>query len=151
MAGHSFYSMHFHLVWGTSGREPFLTEKVRNRLFPYINGIAVNVNAKLIEIGGMQDHIHLLVGLRPDLCTSEFIRIVKANSSRWVHETFPELGCFAWQGGYGAFCISKSGVSDVVSYIRCQQEHHRTRTFKEEFAAFLRRHEIEFDEKKLFE
>jgi REP element-mobilizing transposase RayT len=151
MGGHSFYSMHFHLVWGTAGREPFLPGKVRNRLFPYINGITSNVKVKLIEISGMPDHIHLLVGLRPDLTISEFIRVVKANSSKWIHETFPELKDFSWQGGYGAFCVSKSAVPDVVAYIKGQEEHHRTRSFKEELENFLRKHEIEFEEGKLWE
>jgi REP element-mobilizing transposase RayT len=99
----------------------------------------------------MPDHVHLLVRLYKQLSVADGLRLVKTNSSKWVHETFPEHQAFAWQAGYGAFTVSLSGLPEVKSYLARQAEHHRTRSFKEEFIAFLKKHEIEYDEKYVWE
>jgi REP element-mobilizing transposase RayT len=104
----------------------------------------------MVEIGGMPDHVHLVVRTRPDIAVADLVRLVKANSSKWVNERPDSMGRFAWQEGYGAFSVSSSQLTGVCEYVRTQTEHHRTRTFQEEYIEFLRRHEIEFDEAYLW-
>ena len=99
----------------------------------------------------MPDHVHLLVSLTRQSSVAEIARLVKANSSGWVHDTFPDLRGFAWQAGYGAFSVSSSSLAVVKHYIARQEEHHRTRTFQDEFVGFLKRHNIEFDERYRWE
>ena len=102
-------------------------------------------------VGGVTDHVHLLVGLNKELAIAETLRTVKAGSSRWVHDTFAEQRSFAWQAGYGAFSVSYSHLGRVKAYIAGQAEHHRKRTFQEEFVLFLRRHGVEYDERYLWD
>jgi len=99
----------------------------------------------------MPDHIHFLVSLDKQKSISEIVRIIKANSSKWVHETFPEFSRFAWQVGYGAFSVSFSHIERVKEYLSRQAEHHRTQTFQEEYLAFLQRHGMEYDERYLWD
>jgi REP element-mobilizing transposase RayT len=106
---------------------------------------------KPILIGGMPDHIHMAIGLPPTLAVSKALQQIKGGSSKWVKETFPTLYQFAWQDGYGAFAVSKSNLPALVRYIERQKEHHRKKTFKEEFVALLIRHEIEFEERYLWD
>ena len=99
----------------------------------------------------MPDHIHLLVSLGRESCVADTVRDVKANSSRWVHDNYPDRAAFAWQAGYGAFAVSFSGVAAVREYIQNQAEHHRQRSFQEEYREFLCRHEIEWDERYVWD
>lgn len=148
----SFVSLHHHLVFSTKGRRPILVPEVRTRLFEYIGGILRAEGCVLEAAGGVEDHVHLLVSLDKKLSISEALRIVKASSSRWIHETFPEsLSDFAWQAGYGAFAVSHSNREKVRAYFLRQAEHHRKVTFQEEFLEFLRRHEIAYDERYLWD
>ncbi len=105
----------------------------------------------LVEIGGMPDHLHLVIRIRPDLSVAEIVRLVKANSSKWVNEQPAHQTRFAWQEGYAAFTVSSSQLPGVCRYVQTQEDHHRTRTFQEEYVEFLRRHEIEFDESHLWD
>jgi REP-associated tyrosine transposase len=105
--------------------------------------------AKLICAGGMFDHVHLYSSLPSTISIAEFVNIVKSNSSRWVHESFPNRKGFAWQEGYGGFSVSKSEEQNVIAYILNQPRHHAKRTFKEEFVEFLERYEVEYDPKFL--
>ena len=100
-----------------------------------------------IQIGGIEDHVHLLLGAPASLAPSKIAQLIKGGSSAWIHDTFPNMKGFAWQDGYGVFSVSKSNIPGVVEYIRGQREHHRTRTFQEEYLAFLKRHEIQYDER----
>jgi REP element-mobilizing transposase RayT len=118
-----------------------------SRLFEYIGGITKNLKATLLLVGGTTDHVHIAVRLHPELSITEFVRTIKTNSSKWVHETF--LESFAWQEGYSAFSVSHSIVGKVIEYIRGQKEHHRRMTFKEELQSFLERHKIEYEERYL--
>ena len=138
-------------MFSTKNREPFLTADLCPRLYPFLGGIVRGRKSVLVEVGGMPDHIHLLVSFARDISVSEMARDVKAVSSQWVHEEFPARRAFAWQAGYGAFAVSKSNVETVREYIRNQAEHHRTRTFQDEFRDFLRRHEIEWDERYVWD
>lgn len=148
----SFVSLHHHLIFSTKERRPLLTPVVRPRLFEYIGGI-LRAEACVLEVaGGVEDHVHLLVSLDKRLSISETLRIVKASSSRWIHDTYPEsLSDFAWQAGYGAFAVSHSNREKVRAYLARQAEHHRTVTFQDEFLEFLRRHEIAYDERYLWD
>jgi len=121
------------------------------RLYEYTAGILRETGGKLITAGGMPDHVHLLVSLGKQKALADAVRDVKANSSRWIHETFENLRGFAWQTGYGAFAVSYSNIDDVKRYIANQKDHHRVRTFKEEFLAFLKRHDIEYDERYIWD
>lgn len=102
---------------------------------------------KALAVGGIEDHAHLLLSLPTTISIAQAIQQIKGGSSKWIHETFPERRDFAWQEGYSAFSIGVSQVEDTVSYIRSQAEHHRRKTFQEEFLAFLKRHGIEYDER----
>jgi REP element-mobilizing transposase RayT len=141
---HSFTSCLFHCVWSTKNREPFLSSDLQDRLWPYLGGIARENKIKALAIGGAADHVHVLISLPATLCVATAIQLLKGNSSKWIHETFPKMGSFAWQQGYGAFSVGISGVDATGAYIRDQSEHHRRRTFREEFATMLRRHGFEY-------
>jgi len=143
---HSLTSCLFHCVFSTKERQPFLSPEVRERLWPYLGGIARENGMKALAIGGVADHVHLLVSLPPTLSVSKAMQLLKGNSSKWLHETFPNLRGLAWQEGCAAFSIGIAGVEETTAYIRGQEEHHRHRTFREEVALFLRKHGMESDE-----
>lgn len=147
----SYACLRYHLIWSTKHREPLLTDPICDRLYQYIGGILRNKDGVLLAAGGMPNHVHLLTGISKQQAVADAVRDIKANSSAWIHETFPELRAFAWQTGYGAFTVSYSNVESVKQYIANQAEHHRARTFQEEFVKFLKRHEIEYDERYLWE
>jgi REP-associated tyrosine transposase len=146
---HSFISLLVHCVWSTKNREPVLSSELRDRLWQYIGGIARENKMKALAIGGAADHVHILISLPATLSVAKALQLLKGNSSKWIHETFPKLHAFEWQQGYGAFSIGISGIDDTVAYIRNQTEHHRTRSFREEFIAMLRRHGFDYDERML--
>lgn len=144
-------SLLVHFARSTAGREPWISTDWREPLFAQIGGIMKNKKAKLLAAGGMYDHIHIYASLPSTLSIADLVNAVKANSSRWVHQTYRAAKAFAWQEGYGAFSVSKSEESRVIKYVRNQESHHRTRTFKEEFLVLLERHEIEYDERYLWD
>jgi putative transposase len=147
----TFHNLKFHLVFSTKHREPWLTPDVRPRVHDYLGGIIRGERGAILEIGGIADHVHILFGWRTDEAISTLVRNLKANSSRWIHETFPGLSGFAWQEGYSIFTVSQSQVEKVRDYIRRQEEHHRLKPFREELLEFLRTHEVAFDEKYVFD
>ena len=146
---HSFTSCLFHCVWSTKNREPCLTLDVRERLWPYLGGIAKQNQMKALVIGGASDHVHVLLSLPATLSVAKAMQLLKGNSSKWMRETFPNMRFFAWQEGYGAFTISMSGVEATTAYIQRQAEHHRTRSFREEFVVMLKKHGFAYDESML--
>ena len=104
---------------------------------------------KAVTIGGVEDHLHLLLAIPPTLTVSKALQLLKGGSSAWIKQTFPGMRRFGWQDGYGAFTVSKSSVPEVVDYIKDQRQRHRKKTFQEEFKAFLKKHDIEYDERYL--
>ncbi len=146
----SLASVHVHFVFSTKNREPWIPAEVADRLYPYLGGLARTVGCRLVRVGGMPDHIHLLVSLGREVALADAMRVLKANSSGWAHEAFPDLP-FAWQAGYGAFAVSASHVERVVAYIDDQAEHHRNMTFQDEYRALLRRHGLEWDERYVWD
>jgi putative transposase len=147
---HSFVSVHVHCVWSTKNREPSLHLKLRERLRPYLGGIARENKMKALTIGGTAEHVHMLVSLPATVSVAKAIQLLKRNSSKWIHETFSEMRSFEWQEGYGAFSIGVSAIDATVAYIRNQGDHHRKRTFREEFETMLRKHGFDFD-KSMFD
>jgi len=144
---HSFISSLFHCVYSTKNRVKSIAPDLRERLFPYIGGIARENDMTALAIGGTDDHVHHLLSLPSTLAIAKAIQIIKSGSSKWIHDTFPKCRDFEWQEGYGAFSISISHVPRTVAYINAQEKHHKTKTFREEFRAFLKKHGIEYDER----
>jgi REP element-mobilizing transposase RayT len=143
--------LYYHLIFSTKNREPTLGDALRPRLYEYVGGLLRAEKAILMAAGGMPDHVHLLVSLSPQTSISDALRLIKTNSSKWIHEAFPDLRGFSWQTGYGAFSVSFSRLSVVEQYIGSQQEHHQTVPFQDEFLSFLRRHGVSYDERYLWD
>ena len=143
---HSFISSLHHCVFATKGREVLLTLDIRERLWSYLGGVARENGMKALAIGGVADHVHILLSVPATMSIAKAMQLLKGNSSKWIHETFPELRSFAWQGGYAAFSVGVSGIEETRAYIRNQEEHHRTRTYREEVIMFLKRHGLPFDD-----
>jgi putative transposase len=144
---HSYTSCLIHYVFSTHERRNLISRDLRQRLWPYLGGLARENDMKALAVGGTDNHVHLLVSLPATLTIAKGIQLIKGGSSKWVHETFATQQDFAWQEGYGAFSIAISGVPDTIAYINTQEEHHRTRTFEEEFVSILKKHGIEYDER----
>jgi REP element-mobilizing transposase RayT len=119
-------------------------------LHAYLGGIIRNLQGQALRVNGMPDHVHLLVWLPPTVAIAEALRVLKANSSRWVHESQGH-STFAWQAGYGAFSVSQSNVSRVVKYIEDQARHHHRMSFQEELLAFLKKNHIAYDERYIWQ
>jgi REP element-mobilizing transposase RayT len=149
--GHTYASLLTHCIFSTKDRAPHLTKQIAPNVFAYMGGIVRSIGGVPLLINGVADHVHMLASLPPTLAIAEAMRVVKANSSKWIHGQWPDQRAFAWQNGYGAFSVSRSNQEAVLSYIAGQEEHHKTTTFQEEFLAFLKRHEIEFDERYVWQ
>jgi putative transposase len=144
---HSYISNHQHLVFSTKNREPFLTPVIRERLWKVMGGIMKNNGIDTITIGGYEDHCHALLSLPSTIPVAEAAKKLKGISSKWLSEEYPELKRFEWQKGYAAFSVSTSQLKKVIAYIKNQEEHHKTKTFRDEYISFLRGNNIPFDEK----
>ena len=147
----SFGNLNVHIVFSTKNRQPLITPDFAADLYSYIGGIVRNRKCTLLKANGMADHAHLLVRLARDISVADLVGAVKANATGWVHDTVAGQPDFAWQQGYAAFSVSRSALDDVGAYIDNQTEHHRMKTFQEEYRQFLDRHEIEYDEKWMWE
>jgi putative transposase len=146
----SYTNLVYHIIFSTKYRQRTLIDAIPGDTYKYIAGIVANKEGKMIEVGGVDDRVHLLTSCSPRIATADFIRDIKANSSKRLHEERRQLD-FAWQTGYAAFTVSCSQVDAVREYIRGQAEHHRRQSFEDEFRAILQRHGISFDEKYSFE
>jgi putative transposase len=146
---HTFGNILLHMIFSTQGRRPLIKPDFRADLFAYLGGIIREMNATALIINGVSDHVHLLVRIRPAHSPAEIARVVKANSSRWVHEKWDEG--FAWQTGYGVFSVSESSVPAVTKYIAELEEHHRKHSFQEEYIAFLKKNKVAHDERYIWD
>ena len=147
----TFTKLTYHIVFSTKYRRPLINETFQKRLYEYIGGIIRAQKGHLIEIGGIEDHIHLLVNLHPTKAISDSIRDIKANASKWSNELPKQKDRFEWQKGFGAFSVSYSQIDPIRQYIQNQNEHHKTKSFEEEFIQFLKLHKITFEHRYLFE
>jgi putative transposase len=137
-----------HIVFSTKHREPLITQAIEKDLHAYLAAVINGEGGQTLIVNGMPDHVHILARMPHAISVSEMLRRIKGNSSKWANAK--THGHFAWQAGYGAFSVSRSQRQSVIDYIREQREHHRQRSFKEEFLEFLERHEIEHDENLLW-
>jgi len=147
----TYTQLYIQLVFAVKGRQNFIKESFRNELEKYMCGIARNNKHKPLAIYCMPDHTHLLIGLNPSQSISDLMKEIKVSSSGFIKEKELINEGFYWQEGYGAFSYAKSQLDNVVKYILNQQEHHKKKTFKEEYLEFLKKFEIDYDEKYLFE
>jgi putative transposase len=145
-----FTSLHYHLVFSTKNRHPWLAADSQQRIWEYLGGIARDNHMKALQVGGIEDHVHIVLGAPPTVAVSKAVQLLKGGSCKWIHDDFPALAAFAWQDGYGAFSVSKSQVPEVIEYVANQRKHHRARTFQEEFRALLEKHGMEYEERYLW-
>lgn len=142
-------SLHYHVVFSTKDRHPLISPDWKERLHAYLGGIVRDLGGIPECVGGIEDHVHLLIGLKATHRLCDVLRDIKVSSSRWMHDVVG-LQEFAWQDGYGAFTLSDNRREAVIQYIRNQAEHHRSRSFQDEYLTFLRQAGVEFDEKYLW-
>ncbi len=147
----TFSQIYIQTVFAVKGRENVLDKKWREEVFRYMAGIIKNKGQKSIIVNGVSDHVHVFVGLKPAMSVSDLIRDVKNNSSRFINENKFVKGKFSWQEGHGSFSYSHSQIEDVYNYILNQEEHHKKKTFREEYLKFLKDFNVDYDEKYLFE
>ncbi|MGM0587192.1 MAG: IS200/IS605 family transposase [Bacteroidota bacterium] len=147
--GSTFHKLCYHIVFSTKHRQPLLTEEIQKELYLYIGGIVKREDAWLLEIGGMPDHVHLLLQLKPIYSLSPIMQRIKGNSSRWVNQRFDLENRFSWQEGYRAFSVSESIISKVRNYIRNQEKHHQKQSTEMELKALLDRHRVDYDARYL--
>jgi REP element-mobilizing transposase RayT len=148
--GSTLTNLIYHVVFSTKAREPMINQGIRDELYRYIGGIVKGEGGVLIQIGGMPDHMHIVLKLKPIHKLSDIMQKVKGNSSKWINEQDRLVGRFGWQDGYGAFTVSESQVPVVVRYVKEQEKHHSNLSFKEEFIRILKRHQVEYNEQYLW-
>ena len=146
----TYTQIYIHVVFAVEGRQNLIAPEHNDELQKYITGILSAQRQKLISINNMPDHLHLLLGLRPDACLSDLVRDVKANSSRIINEKHWVAGRFSWQEGFGAFSYSRSQLGTVIRYIENQQKHHAKKSFQEEYIGLLERSGVDYDRRYIF-
>ena len=147
---HSYVSNLMHCTFSTKDRYPAIDSELESRLWPYLGGIAKENRMKALAIGGTADHVHALLSLPGMMSFAKAVQLVKGGSSKWIHDNFANHKKFAWQEGYGAFSVSVSHLPKTIAYINNQKEHHRKKSFHEEFLELLKKHGIEFDPRLVF-
>jgi putative transposase len=147
----SYVSSCFHCVFSTKERRKLITPTLQERLWPFMVGIARQNGMTPVIVGGTEDHVHILLSLPATMPVAKAMQLIKGGSSKWIHEEFPDQRLFAWQEKYGAFSVSISQLETITNYIKNQKEHHRCRSFQEEFLMLLKKHRIEFDERYLWD
>lgn len=146
----TYTSLHYHVIFSTKNREPWIAQDIEERIWRFIGGIAREHKMTALQVGGVEDHVHALVTAPPTIAPSQIAQLLKGISSKWIHEEFASLENFGWQDGYGAFTVSKSNIPEVIKYIQNQREHHRKKTFQEEYLKFLKANGIKYDERYLW-
>ncbi len=146
----TYTSLHYHSLFSTKNRQPWIVPKIEGRVWSFIGGIARKHKMTALQVGGVEDHIHALVTAPPTIAPCQIAQFLKGGSSEWIHQQFPLLKKFGWQDGYAALTVSKSNIPAVIKYIQNQREHHRKKTFQEEYLGFLRANGIEYDERYLW-
>ncbi|MFN3756046.1 MAG: IS200/IS605 family transposase [Flavobacterium sp.] len=150
MAG-TFSQIYIQYVFAVKGRQNLLKKPWRDEVFKYMAGIIKGKNQKPIIVNGVEDHVHVFVGLKPTMCISDLVRDIKNNTSNYINDQKFIKTKFEWQEGYGAFSYAHSQINNVYNYIAKQEQHHKKKSFKEEYLDFLQKFDVEYDEKYLFE
>lgn len=143
---HTYISNLAHCVFSTKERQKILTAEIQHNLFPFIGGIARQNGMRALSVGGVEDHVHILLSLPASIAIAKAVQLIKGGSSKWLNDNYFEPRAFAWQEGYGAFTISISHINETIAYIQNQKRHHAKKDFKQEFLAFLKKHEIDYEE-----
>ncbi len=144
----SLSSVHLHLVFSTKNREPFLRDiAIRAEMHAYLGGVSKTLDCPPIIVGGVEDHVHLLCRMARTITQADWVKELKRASSLWIKQRNPTSGAFAWQSGYGVFSVSSSALDQVSKYIANQEQHHQKLTFQDEYRAFLRKHDVAWDER----
>lgn len=146
----TYTQLYFHVVFAVKGRRNHIAPQWKEALYKYITGIISNKNQKMMIVNGMPDHIHLLIGSKPDFNLSDLVRDVKANSSKWINQHKYINGKFEWQRGFGAFTVSQSRLKNMIEYIKNQETYHARKSLEDEYIKILKRNEIAFDTKYIF-
>jgi putative transposase len=146
----TYTQIHIHAIFAVQNRQSLMHKDWRDELYSYITGILQNQGHKMLQINGVEDHVHMLFGMRPSQSLSELMKSVKQHSTVWINDKGLAKGPFKWQAGYSAFSHSKSQIPDVISYIQNQEEHHRKKSFQEEYLDFFQRWDVEFDQRYIF-
>lgn len=147
----TYTQIHLQFVFAVKNRHSLIKASWKQELYSYISGIIEKQGHKLLAINGMTDHIHIFIGMRPTQSISDLLQDIKRNSALWINQKGFVNGKFEWQEGYGAFSYSKSHVSSVINYIENQEEHHKKISFRDEYLEFLKKFEIEYNEKYIFD
>jgi putative transposase len=147
----TYSQVYIQIVFAVKGRQNLISNTKKDEIYKYITGIITNQKQKLIAINGMPDHIHILVGIKPNISLSDLVRDIKSSSSKFINEQKWVNGKFEWQTGFGAFSYGHSQLNNVIKYIENQEEHHKKKTFSEEYTAFLKLFNIDFRNEYLFE
>jgi len=147
----TYTKIYVHVIFTVQGRQNLISKQHKDELYKYITGIIQNKKQKVIAINGMPDHIHILIGIKPDIALSDLVRDVKANASSFINEKRWIMGKFNWQEGFGAFSYSHSQLDSVANYIRNQEKHHSRKTFREEYLELLKKFDVDYDPKYIFD
>ena len=147
----TYTQLYVHIVFSVKGRHALIPKQHKPELHKYITGIITNKKQKLIQINSMPDHIHILIGMTPDVTLSGLVKDIKVNSTRFINQKRWTVGQFSWQTGYGAFSYSHSQIPKVATYIENQESHHSTKTFRDEYLAFLEHFKVPYDLKYVFD
>ena len=147
----TYSQVYLHFVFSTKNRAELITPDIEERVWSYIAGVAKRHGMTPIQIGGIETHVHAFVGVPTTMSSSQGAKALKGDSSYGIRREFPGMADFGWQDGYGVFSVSHSAISSVVKYVKNQREHHSNRSFEEEYIELLRLHEIEYDDRYLFD
>ena len=147
---HTYVCCYMHCIFSTKQRRELIVPKLQERLWPYIGGIARENRITALGVGSTKNHCHLLLSLPSTMPIAKAMQLLKGGSSKWVRDTFPDGRLFQWQEGYGAFSVSRSTLDATLAYIQNQEEHHRHKTFEEEFTEFLKKYGVEYDPEFVF-
>jgi len=147
---HTFTISYFHCVFSTKERRALIKEEYQPRIWSYIGGIAKQNGFKAMSVGGIENHIHILLSLPATMPLAKAVQLIKGGSSKWIHENLPDMRLFSWQQGYAAFSVGISDIERTVAYISKQKEHHKRKDYRDEILQFLQKHNIVYDERDVF-
>jgi len=149
--GQSLINTYLHIIFSTKYRKPMITDDIENELYNYIGGICKNLDCQPIKVGGYIDHIHILCRLSNKITIANLLQEVKSNSSKWIKTKGIQHKNFYWQNGYGAFSVNPSQINTVINYISNQKTHHKRKSFQKEYLALLKKYQIEYDERYMWD
>ena len=147
----TYSQIYIQTVFAVDGRLSLIRPEIKEELYKYMTGIVRNKKQELIAINGMSDHVHILIGLKPAMALADLVRDIKADSSDFINRKKWVRGSFRWQEGYGAFSYGHSQLDTIIRYIQNQEQHHRGQTFKDEYLTWLKKFEVPFEEKYIFQ